>query len=189
MKVVLLASISGLALTGGLAAACFVKVFGVILLGPRATRFTSPRLSARRFDSSALGLGFLAVLCTAISPGSILPSPAQCRVAAANVGRQHHFFRCPPAHSPHYRCWRCLVWARCSRVSSPTQRGVRRVPTWTCGSPVDRTEAQYTATAFAKPLRTIFAFLLLPERHRFPRIRSFPTGFRRVFAIAPKAGT
>ena len=45
------------------------------------------------------------------------------------------------------------------------QRGIRRVPTWTCGSPVTAA-AQYTATAFSKPLRTIFAFALLPDRQR-----------------------
>jgi hypothetical protein len=45
------------------------------------------------------------------------------------------------------------------------RRGVRRVPTWTCGSPVGP-HAQYSATAFAKPLRTIFAFVLVPERER-----------------------
>jgi hydrogenase-4 component B len=39
------------------------------------------------------------------------------------------------------------------------------VPTWTCGSPVTAA-AQYTATAFSKPLRTIFAFVLKPEQRR-----------------------
>jgi hydrogenase-4 component B len=42
-------------------------------------------------------------------------------------------------------------------------RKIRFVPTWTCGSPVSAA-AQYTATAFSKPLRTIFAFILKPER-------------------------
>ena len=45
------------------------------------------------------------------------------------------------------------------------RRGVRSVPTWTCGSPVTAA-AQYTATAFSKPLLTVFAFVLLPQRQR-----------------------
>jgi hydrogenase-4 component B len=44
-------------------------------------------------------------------------------------------------------------------------RGVRAVPTWTCGSPVT-VRSQYTATAFSKPVRRIFGFVLLPDRQR-----------------------
>ena len=44
-------------------------------------------------------------------------------------------------------------------------RGVRAVPTWTCGSPVT-VRSQYTSTAFSKPLRRIFGFVLLPDRQR-----------------------
>jgi hypothetical protein len=50
-------------------------------------------------------------------------------------------------------------------VVMAARRGVRSVPTWTCGSPVTAA-AQYTATAFSKPLLTVFAFVLLPQRQR-----------------------
>jgi len=65
-------------------------------------------------------------------------------------------------------------------------RRVRYVPTWTCGSPVTAA-AQYTATAFSKPLRTVFAFVLMPERRRlveagssrwFPRKIQYTTASR-----------
>jgi hydrogenase-4 component B len=44
-------------------------------------------------------------------------------------------------------------------------RGLRRAPTWTCGSIVTAA-SQYTATAFSKPVRVIFEFLFATERHR-----------------------
>ena len=59
-------------------------------------------------------------------------------------------------------------------------RGVRGVPTWSCGSPATA-RAQYTATAFSKPLRRIFRCVLFPERQRVVDIgisRWFPLRIR-----------
>jgi hydrogenase-4 component B len=50
------------------------------------------------------------------------------------------------------------------------RRGARAVPTWTCGSPVT-SASQYSATAFSKPLRRIFANVLAPVQ-----LRTFGSG-------------
>ena len=56
VKLALVASVAGLALTGGLAAACFVKVFGVAFLG--RSRRTAQRTAVREtFDASNFALG------------------------------------------------------------------------------------------------------------------------------------
>lgn len=177
VKSALVASVAGLALTGGLAAACFVKVFGVGFLG-RSRRAAPVHAERERFDASNLALLVLAALCVGFG---VLPMVAVAPlgyVAATIFGVAPLGLPALPALPvsaaalPFGGALLCLVLA--------ATRGVRRVPTWTCGSPVTAA-AQYTATAFAKPLRTIFAFLLFPERRRtaeFGFSRWFPTRIR-----------
>jgi hydrogenase-4 component B len=60
------------------------------------------------------------------------------------------------------------------------RRGIRFAPTWTCGSTVT-TRSQYTATAFSKPIRRIFGFVLFPERQKTSDLGAshwFPTRIR-----------
>jgi hydrogenase-4 component B len=163
VKLVLLASVAGLALTGGLAAACFVKVFGVVFLG-RSRREAPARAPVReRFDLSALGLAVLAALCTLFGLVPMLAVAPLNHVAAAIAGAVPIPMPALPV-LPATLILLPLAGALLAALLA-AQRGVRRVPTWTCGSPVTPA-AQYTATAFSKPLRTIFAFALLPERQR-----------------------
>jgi len=176
VKLVLSASIAGLALTSGLAAACFVKVFGVAFLGrPRRSR-SAPR--RERFASSTPALGLLAALCTlfGIAPPLVV-SPLD-HVAVAAVGAAPTPLPSLPL-LPGTLVALPLAGAMLAAALA-ARRGIRRVPTWTCGSPVT-TSAQYTATAFSKPLRTIFAFALLPERQRVVEAGIspwFPLGIR-----------
>jgi len=76
-------------------------------------------------------------------------------------------------------------------------RPVREVPAWTCGSPVSAAH-QYTATAFSKPLRRVFSFLLQPQRERtvergpspwLPRRIWYRTQTRAVIDEAARAFT
>jgi len=185
MTVAFVAAIAGLALTGGLAAACFVKVFGVVFLG--GSRRPSARAAVReRPDASTIGMGLLAVLCILLG---VIPALAVVPLAAVVGGMLHVPARIPPALPalpltvvllPLAGALLCVMLAG--------RRGVRSVPTWTCGSPVTPA-AQYTATAFSKPLRTIFAFVLFPDRQRlyevgsshwFPSLISYRTRSRYI---------
>jgi hydrogenase-4 component B len=162
VKLALLASVAGLALTGGLAAACFVKVFGVAFLG--RSRRAAPSIAVREpFDASNFALGVLAVLCTAFGVMPMLAVAPLARIATAVLNVAPLALPTLPVLPVTMAALPLLGASLC--VALAAMRGVRRVPTWTCGSPVTAA-AQYTATAFAKPLRTIFAFLLLPERRR-----------------------
>jgi hydrogenase-4 component B len=177
VKGVLLAAVAGLALTGGLAAATFVKICGVGFLGcPRRTALLP--VERERFDASNAAMLMLAVLCVTFGVLPILALSPLAHVAAAIVGVAPLGLPALPvlpvtaAALPFAGAILCVVLA--------AMRGVRRVPTWTCGSPVTAA-AQYTATAFAKPMRTIFAFLLLPERRRvmeYGLSRWFPSRIR-----------
>lgn len=156
------ASIAGLALTGGLAAACFVKVFGVAFLGePRRPPARTP--APERLDPPAFALGLLATLCVLLGVAPLLAVSPLIHVANAMLGA---VTLAPPALPVLPASLAVLPLAGAFLcVAIAARRGVRRVSTWTCGSPVTPS-AQYSATAFSKPLRTIFAFILAPERQR-----------------------
>lgn len=150
----------GLALTGGLAAACFVKVYGIAFLG-RARRSRPRPIARESFDGSALSLALLGGLCVILGITPAVAVDPLVTIAGGLVGSS-------PIATP------TLPILPASLVVLPIlgaiaasvlahRRGVIAVPTWTCGSPVTPA-AQYTATAFSKPLRTIFGFILRPER-------------------------
>ena len=156
-----LTSIAGLALTGGLAAACFVKLFGVGFLG-RPRRAAPLPVERERFDASNLALVLLAVLCVAFGVLPVLALAPLAHVAAAIVG-------VAPLELPALPVLPVIIAALpfagapwC--VALAAMRGVRRVPTWTCGSPV-------TATA----------------KYRPPRLPSRCARFSR-FCFCPSAG-
>ena len=131
---------------------------GAVARGPAARE---------RFDAATFAQALLAVFWLfGLIPGlAVVPL---VRISAATLGGP------PSAESPrgrprHFRLAHCVVPLPVAGVLAclalAARRGLRRVPTWTCGSPVTPA-AQYTATAFSKPLRMIFAFVLRPEHRR-----------------------
>ncbi len=157
-----LAAVLGLSLTGGLAAACFVKVFGVAFLGHPRRAVTRP-IATERFDAATLALMALAVLCTLFGIVPMLVVVPLARVVASTIGVAPPIAAALPVLP--IALATLPIAAAIGVLAIERYRRVRTVPTWTCGSPVTPS-AQYTATAFSKSLRTIFAFVLLPERRR-----------------------
>ena len=161
ISLVLLGTFAGLALTGGLAAACFVKVYGITFLG-RARRVEPQLIARERFDASAFSLALLAGLCILLGIAPMLAVGQLSVIAGAMLGAAPVL---PPTLPilPASLTVLPIVGAIVAYAFA-AKRTIRSVPTWTCGSPVTAS-AQYTATAFSKPLRTIFGFILRPERH------------------------
>jgi hydrogenase-4 component B len=163
-----------LALTAALAAACFVKAFGISFLAlPRSARAAAAR------ESTAMMLlpqAFLAAACVALGlfPGVVLRVITNVTTSLPGVqpNRQlgadgllmasglESFDRVVPMMLAAALLaglglallltgWRALA--------------VRKAPTWGCGGTLDaRTE--YTATAFSKPLMLIFRAVYRPAR-------------------------
>jgi hydrogenase-4 component B len=162
-----------LALTSALAAACFVRAFGIAFLAlPR-----SP-LAEKAHESPPVMLlpqGFLAVMCLVLGlvPGFVLQ--VLTRVLASLVGLP------PPAAST------SRIWAMTSQggfdhvvpavigltmlgglgvaalLAARIGRAARRVPTWGCGGELTA-RSEYTATAFSKPLMMVFRAIYRPAR-------------------------
>jgi hydrogenase-4 component B len=163
-----------LALTTALAAACFVKAFGVTFLAlPRGAGAANAQESPRLMLAPQ---AFLASMCVVLGliPGFVLqglrgvaaslpgvrPAPEMVRGVFAIAPGPGRFDQV----SPLLVALAVLVAAGLAGVwTLATRYRVRRVPTWGCGGELSaRTE--YTATAFSKPLMLIFSAIYRPTR-------------------------
>lgn len=172
---------SMLALTGGLAAACFAKAFGVTFLGrPRSSHAAHAEEAP---TSMIAGMLVLAAACVALglAPGTFMPlldrptAELLGGLGASAVVTAHgplvlsasSASSALPATSISVSAVAALGAALAVLVGIlrfwPRKAGRRLAPTWTCGmTPTSRFD--YTATAFAKPLRLIFAAVYQPRR-------------------------
>ena len=149
-----------LALIGGLAAACFAKVYGVAFLGrPRSAEAEHAHEVS---ISMRIGMAILAMSCvvTGVAPGIIL-HPLSTAVAEITHGAV--------APSDATSISRVLPWVAASVVGLvllfvAMRRVVRVTATWACGLPGLDARMQYTSTSFSKPLRRVFAQAYRPDR-------------------------
>ncbi len=159
-QVVLPLMIGVLALIGGLAAACFAKVYGVAFLGrPRSAE-------AEHAEETPLamrtGLVLLALPCVVLG---VLPSLALsplARLAQVLV---------PGSSVPEEisSISRVIPWVAATLlgtivVTFAIRRAQRFTATWACGLPPLTSRMQYTSTAFSKPIRSVFAAVYRPDR-------------------------
>jgi len=163
-----------LALTSGLAAACFVKAFGITFLGmPRSREADRAREVPLAMQC---GMAVLALACVALGLGAFAMVPALGAVLAGQSGM-------PPVAVAFSLRLPLEVPGAVGRMS-PTflllglvlllaavplglrlfgaARGLRVSDTWGCGRIAQTPRMQYTATAFAEPLRRVFAELYRP---------------------------
>jgi hydrogenase-4 component B len=164
-----------LALTSALAAACFVKAFGITFLAlPRGAgaekAHESPGLMLvpqALLAAMCLALGLVPGFALAILRGvvaslpGVRPAPEMVRGWFAIAPGPGHFDHLAP---PLLAGAVLLGLALAGVMSLAAGYTVRRAPTWGCGGELTaRTE--YTATAFSKPLMMIFRAVYRPTRH------------------------
>jgi NADH:ubiquinone oxidoreductase subunit 5 (subunit L)/multisubunit Na+/H+ antiporter MnhA subunit len=149
-----------LALIGGLAAACFVKTFGVAFLGrPRSAR--AERAEEAPFGMR-VGMWLLGAGCVFIGilPGFVLRplvSLVQVLVPGAGVPEETlSIARIIP--------WIAAIVIGTSAVAVLIKRRERITRTWACGLPELSSRTQYTSTVFSKPIRFVFAQVYRPDR-------------------------
>lgn len=149
-----------LALIGGLAAACFAKVYGVAFLGrprsPGAEEACEVPLAMRAAMLALAG----ACVVIGVFPGVIL------RPLALVVQEMVRGAALPDELASLGRVMPWVVGALAAIVAgiAAGRRVVRTTPTWACGLPGLDSRMQYTSTAFSKPLRKVFAQVYQPER-------------------------
>jgi len=187
-----------LALIGGLAAACFVKAYGIVFLGePRSPAAAAAResgwlLLAPMFVGAALcvaiGLGASASLTLVSEPAAALAdlagAPANLEGPLVAVSIVGAVFVC-------VALLLALLRARLLRG-----REVRTAGTWGCGYVHPEPRMQYTAASFAQPLLAPFAIVFRHVAHTrapegfFPRTASAEEhlGDRAAIAIEYASG-
>jgi hydrogenase-4 component B len=165
-----------LALSAALAAACFVKVYGVSFLGRPRTRAAEKAAETDAFSLTAMML--LASLCliAGILPGLFIDALAP--VSAALIGA-----RMPEQIGAQ---WLSIVPIAASRSSYDgllvfvfmvmsggiaafaihrlASDRLRRAPAWDCGYPDASPATQYTAMSFAQPIRRVFGSVVFLAR-------------------------
>ena len=182
------AVIALLALVGGLAAATFVRGFGICFLG-------EPREAAGRFarDASpglAIPMWIGAALCLA---GGVLPVPFFALAARAALGVVPRAQ--PPLASGLAWVGGCGVLtvgmaaaAALVRSRILRRRDVRRSVTWDCGYAAPSPRMQYTASSFSEPVLEPFV-VLTRASITFRRPQGYFPGEARYEEIVDEAGS
>ncbi len=178
-------TIAALALVGGLASACFAKVFGVVFLGaprsPQAADATRPGhllygpMMVLASACIVLGLGAPWVLQAVTPAVEVLLTPAGMALPEAR------WFGWPLVDLLTMitvtfaailllsaTIFAVLTWRRRRHVCG-------KAPTWGCGYVAPAASMQYTASSFAQPLLDVFAPVLGTRTHRTPVEGVFPS--------------
>ncbi|MGA2090938.1 MAG: proton-conducting transporter membrane subunit [Endomicrobiales bacterium] len=182
-KLLSVAGIVVLALTGGLAAAGSVRMFGITFLGRARTPAGDGALDASRVMKMPMIV--LALSIVALGVGAV-PVFRYLTVVAANllhvdISSMHVSLTgailCPhtvsgPFLSPLLIL--CVLAISAGSVLLFVRRtAVERGKTWGCGYYQLSPRTQFSATAFSKPFRSAFGFFLMPS-HRTQTIKESP---------------
>ena len=167
---------AALALSAALAAACFVKAFGISFLGrPR----TPAAQNAQEVDAFSLGAMFVLValcLVAGILPGYFIDAlaPVVRSVVGGQLPQQSalSWLTIVPiaeSRSSYNGLVLFVLIAAAATIASYVihrwaSHAIRRSAPWDCGFPDASTATQYTAGSFAQPIRRVFGTLVFHAR-------------------------
>jgi NADH:ubiquinone oxidoreductase subunit 5 (subunit L)/multisubunit Na+/H+ antiporter MnhA subunit len=165
-----------LALSAALAAACFVKAFGVTFLGRPRSKQAEKATETDIFSLASMFL--LAALCllAGILPGFVIDAlaPVTQSLVAARMPAQAvmPWLAIVPVSESRssYDGLLVFVFIALSALLSAfaihrlASRKLRRAPSWDCGFPDPSPFTQYTASSFAQPIRRVFGSVVFRAR-------------------------
>jgi hydrogenase-4 component B len=176
---VLVPAVGGLlALSAALAAAAFVKAYGITFLGRPRTSEASGAKEVDRYSLTAMGI--LAALCVAagVLPGLLIDalSPVVALLTGERMpamsGRAWLTVAPVPVSATSYDGLLVFVFIALSTavavlaIHRLASRAVRRAPAWDCGFPEPSPMTQYGGSSFVQPIRRVFGERLLRVRER-----------------------
>jgi hydrogenase-4 component B len=159
-RIAVIVAIGALGLTSALGVAAFVKLYGMTFLGRARGDLAAERES---LDGANFALMMLGMVCILFGCIPLVAIAAVSSAAALLTGQPGVALPTLPLLPLTLGIVPIVVGA--AVYSLGAIRGVRNAPTWSCGSTISAAN-QYTATAYSKPLRIIFAFFVLPQRRR-----------------------
>ena len=164
--------IASLALTAGLAAACFVRAFGITFLAlPRGQAVEQAheadwtmRTSMGLLALACLTLGVAPVLALRVLSGAVnefLGAAPDLSFDWSNIAAASAFGTIAPLWVAVILALLMLAaWVGLRVYGANFSR--RYYETWGCGRAVQTADFEYTAAAFANPFKRVFAFLYRP---------------------------
>ncbi len=165
-----------LALAAALAAACFVRAFGICFLGRARSAASLQAVETDRFSLAAMVLPALLCLLAGILPGPVIDflRPVSTALLADQMPLQAG------------NGWQMIVPVSASRSSYDgllvfifialsaslasfaihrlASRTIRRAPAWDCGFPDPSPATQYSAVSFAQPIRRVYGTIVFRAR-------------------------
>jgi len=165
-----------LALSATLAAACFVKAFGIVFLGRPRSAQAGTAVETDRFSIAAMLALALACVLVGVLPGYVIDAlahPVGALVGARMPAQaQVPWLSIIPVTEGRSSYNGLLMFAFIAIAASLTtaavhrwgSRAVRRAPPWDCGFPDPSPTTQYTADSFAQPIRRVFGTLVFRAR-------------------------
>ncbi|MDE1974386.1 MAG: hydrogenase 4 subunit B, partial [Hyphomicrobiales bacterium] len=165
-----------LALSAALAAACFVKAYGVTFLGRPRTQAAKAAVEADSFSLAAMML--LAALClvAGILPGLFIDAiaPASSALIGARMPAQSglQWLSIIPIAASRSSYDGLLLFLfmiisgtlAASAIHRFASDRLRRAPAWDCGYPDPNPATQYSAMSFAQPIRRVFGSVVFQAR-------------------------
>ncbi len=176
LKIIVPAVGALLALSAALAAACFVKAFGVTFLGRPRAKAAEAASETDPFSRAAMFVFAALCLLLGILPGPFIDAlaPIAERLVGARLPVQSAMdwlSLVPVADSRSsyngllvflfVTFSACLAAFVIHRLASDR---LRRAPAWDCGYPEPSPAAQYTASSFAQPIRRVFGTVVFRAR-------------------------
>jgi hydrogenase-4 component B len=181
-----------LAMVGGLAVACFVKVYGIVFLGvPRTEEHVAGHEAGWQM---LLPMTLLALLCAVIGLAPVLFQGMLQRASLAALpailsGGVQPLGELLPLSLLTVMGVTLLallallfLWYRYRLAAAPVGETV----TWGCGYQRPLARMQYTASSFAQMLTELFAFVLKPQLHK-PHISGIFPGRGGFHSHVPEA--
>ena len=176
VAVPLVGAVAGLALIGGLAAACFTKAFGIVFLGEPRSEAAANACESGKF--MVLPMVLLAAGCVSVGLLGMFIVPAMSGVVSGILGIDAGSeLKIASGYLSSITCGSIVLllliagcaWLRHLLLSG---REVGSTATWDCGYAATTPRMQYTASSFAQPITHLFKIFLRTKKHLH-----FPEGY------------
>jgi formate hydrogenlyase subunit 3/multisubunit Na+/H+ antiporter MnhD subunit len=157
-----------LALAAALAAACFVRIYGVAFLGRPRTAEAAAAKEVDAWSRAAMATLALTCLLVGLAPGVVVDALAGAADLAVGarmpLQTNNEWVMLAPVAESRSSYSPLLVFAfmlssmgaAVLAIHLLASRAIRRAPSWDCGFPDSSPATQYTAGSMAQPTRRVF---------------------------------
>jgi hydrogenase-4 component B len=178
LKIMVPANGALLALATALAAACFIRLFGVSFLGRPRTPVAEKAHEVDIWSRTAMAIFAILCLLAGALPGFVIDAlaPVVQAVTGSHMPAQTtiDWFSIVPiaASRSSYNGLLVLFFIALSAALTAylvrlfASKSLRRAPPWDCGFPDPSPVTQYTAGSFSQPIRRVFGTLIFQAREQ-----------------------